>query len=156
MSGLYDLLFGMDAVAVILMSPFLPRRADKFPRFRDVKIRASEGSGPEIGVFTRMGGENMKCSAQGAEDCPCSGCDARRLQRAENFREYVDDGDYAFFVFGIPEERRPDFEAVGNGGKPSDWYVGRLRAMFSLPEDGPKTRAFIEMVCTGVSGEAAP
>ena len=50
--SLYNMIAGMNAGLAVLASPFLPRRADHFPRFRDI-FREAEQADPAWGGRVR-------------------------------------------------------------------------------------------------------
>lgn len=157
--SLYNMIAGMNAGLAILASPFLPRRADHFPRFRDIFREADDTElKGDLYVYTRMGGGNRECwgseekTADG--ECACSACDAERIETSPAvIGRYDDDFDctYSTFVFKVVDEDRADFNAVmaGTPWLTSDRYRARLREMFA--GDGPKTSALVEAVCTAIA-----
>lgn len=137
--SLYNLLNGMNAEVAVLVSPFLPMRADKFPRFRDVFLHADDSPvAGDIFVYTRMGGGNAECW----DDCEygnCPACQAENLRESENcVGSYEDEFDctYKTFVFKVPEEHIKDFDFALSGkiSLTSSWYKSRLTEMFSDSE----------------------
>jgi len=151
MSGLYNLLHGVNAQLAILVSPFLPRRADQFPRFRDVFTSADDSPVKgDIYVYTRMGGGNRRCWDGCSEEKPCLACDAYQVERDPTcIRRYDDDGDstYSTFVFRVADEHRADFDVLVSGGfdKLSSWYFDTLRQRFA---DSEKITEFISALET--------
>jgi hypothetical protein len=143
---MYHMVHGMNAPAVILMSPFLPRPAEKFPRFRDVFVATDELPKGDISVYTRMGGGNRACWDKGEEDCACTACEATKLEHHDLCVARVDDSfdsTYCAFVFNVPDGMRPDYEALlaGNFGAVSDDYWKRIAEMFKGRD---KILAFVE------------
>lgn len=137
--SLYNMIRGMNANAVILFSPFLPIRADKFPRFRDVFLEADDSPVKgDIYVYTRMGGGNADCWEEGAEDCTCPACEASKLAKHESCVSRYDDSfdcTFSTFVFKVTEHR-DDFDKLMNGKavEVSQWYRDRLKELFSDSE----------------------
>lgn len=116
MSGLYNAVFGMN-VATVLLAPMLTeeRPESYFPRFRD--CYEEDGN---IVVYTRVGGGNRDCGF--GED---------ELYELPTFVETYDDefdSTYGYYVFGVPDEWRDDFDRVMGGrlGELSDAYVERI------------------------------
>ena len=68
--SLYNLLHGMNATAVMLLSPFAPTRIDNFPRFRNVFLEDEDAPNPaDFYVYTRMGDGNRDCYTRDGDDC---------------------------------------------------------------------------------------
>ena len=102
--SLYNMIMGMNAELVILASPFLPRRADHFPRFRDVVPCPPELG--DIAVLTRMGGGYRNCWEKGEEGCTCIAHDAMALEKDPRCsgRQDVDgDNTYCMFFFRVAD-----------------------------------------------------
>ena len=120
MSGLYNAIFGMNP-ATVLVAPMLTdeRPESYFPRFRDCYVE--DGN---IVVYTRVGGGNRDCGF--GED---------KLYELPTFIETHDDdfdSTYGYYVFGVPDEWKADFERVmaGKFDELSDAYVGRIAKCF--------------------------
>jgi hypothetical protein len=150
--SLYNMLHGMNASLALVMSPFLPIRADEFPRFRDIFLGAEDSPFTgDIFVYTRMGGGNRECwEADPKDPCDCAACVADRIEEATGcVGSYDDDFDCTFrtFVFTVAPEHKNDFNKVVAGELPktSDWYKARLREMFAESE---KLQALIETLLT--------
>lgn len=151
--SLYNMICGMNANLAVLASPFLPRAADRFPRFRDVFTAANDAPCEgDLFVYTRMGGGNRTCwnddDEKSNEPCDCYGCDADRLeQHPDCVARYDDDFDSTFctFVFVVPLSRRPDFDLLmaGQCGELSEDYRSDLRNIFSGRD---KIQSFIDDV----------
>lgn len=146
--SLYNLIAGMNAGLALVASPFLPRRADKFPRFRDIFTEADDTDlKGDLYVYTRMGGGNRECwENDDTPTCDCGACDAERIEESDQcVGSYEDEFDrtYRTFVFKIADEDRADWETLkaGNPAVLSDAYVTKLQAMFA--DDGENTQAFI-------------
>lgn len=145
--SLYNVLHGMNANLAVMLSPFLPRRADQFPRFRDIFTSADDSPVKgDIYVYTRMGGGNRDCWDGCCEERPCIACDAYQLEREPTcVRRYDDDYDctYSTFVFRVADEHRADFDVLVAGGleRLSPWYFETLRTQFSGSE---KITGFID------------
>jgi hypothetical protein len=148
--SLYNLMNGMNAELAILMSPFLPRPADQFPRFRNCFIQADDYHGEakgDIFVYTRMGGGNRECwiNEPPHEAKDCNACDANELEALAVAR-YDDEFDstYSTFVFKVSDEDRADYDALvtGNMGALSDRYMERLTQIFA-ERDSEKINTFI-------------
>ena len=140
--SLYNLINGMNTAAAVALSPFLPRKATDFPRFRDIFLEAEDyyGDDGDIFIYTRMGGGNRDCWYDGEKDCDCPGCDASRLEgHVQCVDRYDDTYDctYSTFVWRVSDEDRPDFEALmeGRSADLSDRYKSRLKEMFLSKED---------------------
>ena len=133
--SLYNMVHGMNATLAMLVSPFLPRAADAFPRFRDVFLEADDApTKGDIYVYTRMGGGNREC-LDDCEDESCQACDARHIEAEPTcICRYDDDFDCTFstFVFRVADEHRADFAALLAREYPklSDWYIAKLRECF--------------------------
>jgi hypothetical protein len=155
--SLYNMIAGMNAELGVLMSPFLPRRADAFPRFRDIFTAATDTEiTGDIYVYTRMGGGNRDCWESNEDGCSCAAHDAEAIEiHPQCLHRYDDEFDctYSTFVFCVSDEDRPDYDALV-AGKPwlvSDRYRAKLRELFAA--DGEKTRAFVELVCNAKAPE---
>jgi hypothetical protein len=148
--SLYNMVFGMNANLAVIMSPFLPQRADTFPRFRDIFTEAEDAPVKgDIYIYTRMGGGNRECWEEGKEDCDCCACNADKIEDLDEcLYRYDDDFDRTFctFVFKVKDERREDFNlvALGKLKETSDWYKETLRNMFA---DSQKISALIDEIC---------
>lgn len=135
--SLYNMMNGMNASGAVVFSPFLPIRADKFPRFRD--IFTSDEEAPTKGdlyIYTRMGGGNAECWENGDDDCNCPACCAAKLEDLpECIAAYDDDFDctYKTFVFKVPDVMRADFDLVmaEKIKETSDAYKARLKELFA-------------------------
>lgn len=153
---LYNMLHGMNAVPAVILSPFLPRRADDFPRFRDIFNSAEDTTlKGDIYVYTRIG--PTECWERGERDCECPGCDATRLmQHADCVGSYTDDFDstYRTFVFRVPDAMRPDWTALQEGrlADLSTAYRERLRTMFER-EPGENTRKLVDLLIHSGRGD---
>lgn len=147
--SLYNMVFGMNASLAVVLSPFLPRPADQFPRFRDVFLADEER--PEwdefIHVYTRMGGGNRECwQDRKIDNCDCSACDTAALEADPNCLDRYDDGfdcTYCTFIFEVPEELKVDFDHVlaGEFTKTSQLYRDKLYSQFRERE---KVMEFLE------------
>ena len=120
MGGLYNAIFGMN-LATMLVAPMLTEEQPEmyFPRFRDCYVE--DGN---IVIYTRVGGGNRDCGF--GED---------KLYELPTFVETHDDdfdSTYGYYVFGVPDEWRADFERVmaGKLDELSDAYVGRIAKCF--------------------------
>jgi hypothetical protein len=155
--SLYNEVCGMNAGLAIMFSPFLPIRADHFPRFRNIFSEAEDSPIPgSIFVYTRMGGGNRECwwgdeeKFDSDDDCSCFACQADRLeQRPQCAGSYDDEFDstYRTFVFTVSEEDQPDFNALTQGRREdlSERYKARLAEMFA-ERCGPNTRAALALL----------
>ena len=139
MGGLYNAIFGTNP-ATVLVAPMLTdeRPESYFPRFRDCYVE--DGN---IVVYTRVGGGNRTYSTEPPHECMYDDDDFHmefdfgedRLYALPTFIEtYDDDFDstYGYYVFGVPDEWRADFDRVmaGRLGELSDAYVGRIAKCF--------------------------
>lgn len=153
--SLYNMLNGMNAGLAIVASPFLPRRVDHFPRFRNIFTGADDTEiKGDFYVYTRMGGE-WDCEEGGKDGCDCYACAVDTIEGDPScVGSYRDDFDptYLTFVFRVDDEDRADLDAIvaGEVEKLSDKYKDRLRKMFA--GDGPKTDALVAAIC----GDAQP
>ena len=127
MGGLYNALFGVNP-ATVLIAPMLTdeRPESYFPRFRDCYVE--DGN---IVIYTRVGGGN-RFENHGDPDFDFG---ESELYDLPTFIEtYDDDFDstYGYYVFGVPDEWRADFDRVmaGRLGELSDAYVGRIAKCF--------------------------
>jgi hypothetical protein len=110
--SLYNLIHGTNPLAGTLLA-MLDLTPGDVGRFRDCFL-AEENGTLEIHVYTRNGGGNRECWADGDEyksaagDCRCTGCVQRNvLPKHPLFvRDFDDDFDctYATNVFRIPEQ----------------------------------------------------
>ena len=147
--SLYNLLHGMNATAVMLLSPFAPTRIDNFPRFRNVFLEDEDAPNPaDFYVYTRMGGGNCNCYAETCyadlDDCGCGACYALELESSQYCVDRYDDGfdcTYCTFSFHVSNEDQADFEVVKSalmqGACPtreqlSERYVAKLEEMYAL------------------------
>jgi hypothetical protein len=143
----YNMLFGMNANLAVVVSPFLPRRTDHFPRFRNVFLEDDESVyEADIFVYTRMGGGNRECWAGYTEyekdengECTCPAHDAARLEADPNCVGRYDDSfdcTYCTFAFKIPDEWREDWELLQKGDYKgtSDRFKNRLKEMWADSE----------------------
>ena len=147
--SLYNLLHGMNATAVMLLSPFAPTRIDNFPRFRNVFLEDEDAPNPaDFYVYTRMGGGSRDCYAETCyadlEDCGCGACYALELESSQYCVDRYDDGfdcAYCTFSFHVSNEDQADFEVVKSalmqGKRPareqlSERYVAKLEEMYAL------------------------
>lgn len=142
------MVFGMNASLAVIMSPFLPQKADSFPRFRDIFTDDEEApTKGDIYVYTRVGGGNRGCwEDEWKENCDCPACKSDKIEALDGcVCRYDDDYDNTFctFVFKVPDEKREDFNLVlcGKITETSDWYKETLRKMFA---DSEKISALIE------------
>jgi hypothetical protein len=147
----YNMINGMNATLAMLLSPFLPIRADKFPRFRDIFLGDDEATVKgDIYIYTRMGGGNRECwnEGPGGAACECSACEADLIEANNQcVSRYDDDFDCTFctFVFNVLDEDKNDFLLVTTGKikETSDKYKTRLKEMFS---DSEKITSLIKEV----------
>jgi len=138
--SLYNLMHGMNANLAVMISPFLPRAADAFPRFRNVftEIEDSPCEG-DLYIYTRMGGGNADCWADGSDDCDCGACDAAGIEGEENCVGAFDDSfdcTYKTFVFKIPDDMKKDWEALQENriSDLSELYFNKLNELFGHRE----------------------
>ena len=139
MGGLYNAIFGVNP-ATVLIAPMLTdeRPESYFPRFRDCYVE--DGN---IVVYTRVGGGNRSYGTHPPYACNYDEGDwdadwdfgENKLYELPTFiRTYDDDFDstYGYYVFGVPDEWRADFDRVmaGRLGELSDAYVGRIAKCF--------------------------
>ena len=139
MGGLYNAIFGVNP-ATVLIAPMLTdeRPESYFPRFRDCYVE--DGN---IVVYTRVGGGNRSYDTHPPYACNYDEGDwdadwdfgENKLYELPTFiRTYDDEFDttYGYYVFGVPDEWKADFERVmaGNLGELSDAYVGRIAKCF--------------------------
>lgn len=127
MSGLYNMIFGVN-IATLLVAPMLTDENPEsyFPRFRDCYVE--DGN---IVVYTRVGGGNRfenHCD-------PEWDFGESKLYELPTFIEtYDDDFDstYGYYVFGVPDEWKSDFEHVmaGELTKLSEAYLERIAKCF--------------------------
>ena len=147
--SLYNMLFGMNVSLTVMLSPFLPRKPQDFPRFRNVFTGDEEdptGVDADIFVYTRMGGGNRECTqyALGGDselddadgNCICGACDAEKLEEHENcIKRYDDSFDFTYstFCFIVPEKWKTDHQALteGNFRNLSDKYWDTLFILYS-------------------------
>ena len=103
MSGLYNLINGYNPACIVIL-PFLGRKMDDYPRFRDCFVQEQPDGTKLIDIYTRCGGGNRDCGF--GED---------ELYNDPNFvRTEDDDFDctYADYFFKVPDEWKDDFEKV--------------------------------------------
>lgn len=137
MSGLYNSVFGMN-VATVLVAPMLTEEDPRsyFPRFRDCYVEDGK-----IVVYTRVGGNNRCYEMHGDHALMYDEGDGYwdfgegKLYELPTFVEtYDDDFDrtYGYYVFGVPEEWREDFDRVmaGDLAGLSDAYLERVAKCF--------------------------
>lgn len=154
--SLYNMLNGMNAELAITLSPFLPRRADRFPRFRDIFIDRETNL---ISVYTRVGGGNRGCwNDTENENCGCGGCDADRLEDDPNCTSREDDSfdsTYCTFTFKIPESMKEDLVALAEAriSSLSQTYKTKLREQFPEDPATPKTNLIVKMLLSEVDQE---
>ena len=123
MGGLYNALFGVNPATVLIATMLTDERPESyFPRFRDCYVENGN-----IVVYTRVGGGN-RFENHGDPDFDYG---ESKLYELPTFIEtYDDDFDctYGYYVFGVPDEWKADFERVmaGNLGELSDAYVERI------------------------------
>ena len=144
--SLYNLMFGCNSQAAWALSPFLPRSAFDFPRFRDVFTDAEdlpesckEDADRLILVYTRMGGGNRNCWESDARDCECPACEADRLEEDERCIERYDDefdSTFCTFVFRVTDEDLPDFLAIreADPSKLSPDYYARFEVIVAAAQ----------------------
>lgn len=157
--SLYNLIHGMNAELVILLAPFLPRRPDQFPRFRNIFTNADDSPvGGDIYVYTRMGGGNRECCCDD-EDDSCGACVANLIESDPQCKaRYDDDFDctYCTFVFAVSEDMKADYTALtvtGDVSLLSAEYKTKLRAMFPNDPASPKLSLIVGAVCGDISEE---
>ena len=121
----------MNTSLSVMISPFLPRIPEDFPRFRNTFNAAEDdptGGEADFFIYTRMGGGNRECSQDVlGEDpdyqdkdgnCICGACDAEKIEELDNCIErYDDDFDctYCTFCFTVPDEWKADHLALNEG-----------------------------------------
>ena len=141
MSGLYNSVFGMNA-ATVLVAPMLTEEDPRsyFPRFRDCYVE--DGN---IVVYTRVGGGNRSENIGDPEWDFGEG----QLYELPTFLETYDDefdSTYGYYVFGVPDEWRGDFDRVmaGDLAGLSDAYMERIAKCFGVGADDARdaTAAF--------------
>lgn len=137
--SLYNMVNGMNALMTVFLSPFLPLRADLFPRFRDIFLEVNDMNcdfnGGDIFVYTRMGGGNRDCWENNETDCNCP---AHLADKIENtypcLGSYDDEFDctYRTFVFRVIENLK-DFKLIKEGkiNETSKEYKLKLIKMFA-------------------------
>lgn len=100
--SMYNLVNGINQIAVFFFLPMLGKNPDQYPRFRDAQVDSDK---ERIHVFTRVGGNNRE----------------RYLAEIEEMRQdpnYVTDYDfekdstYATFEFSVPKEFINDFKLI--------------------------------------------
>ena len=160
--SLYNMLHGMNATLVVMASPYLPRRADKFPRFRNIFTSADDTSiKGDLYVYTRMGGGNAECWEDDEEGCTCGGCDAAGLAgHPLCVGHYDDDFDctYRTFVFRVPDDLRGSWEALQQGDQRASLtarFRERLAERFP-PGSGEKIDAFVDHLLHDDSHDSTP
>ena len=127
MSGLYNAIFGMNP-ATVLVAPMLTddRPESYFPRFRDCYVE--DGN---IVIYTRVGGGN-RFENHGDPDFNFG--ESKLYDLPTFIKTYDDEFDttYGYYVFGVPDEWKADFERVmaGKFDELSDAYVGRIAKCF--------------------------
>lgn len=124
--SLYNLMNGVNPLAIFLIPMLGDKHPDSFPRFRNVFT--SDDDHPEyddhIHVYTRVGGGNRGCG-YGEED----------LYKHPNFVATFDDDydcTYASYVFSVPDQFKDDYDLI-KGGKfdeTSEGYKNRVLSMF--------------------------
>ena len=134
--SLYNMLFGYN-VGTVLLAPMLTDENPQsfFPRFRDCYTENGN-----IVVYTRVGGGNRSWHTvepheklDGYDESWDFGEDA--LYRLPTFIEtYDDDFDptYGYYVFGVPEEWKRDYDLIMGGrfDEVSDAYRERVFSVF--------------------------
>ena len=127
--SLYNAIFGMNP-ATLLLAPMLtdedPRKY--FPRFRD----CYEENG-NIVIYTRVGGGN-RFESHGDPDFDFG---ESKLYELPTFIEtYDDDFDstYGYYVFGVPDEWKADFDVImaWELGNVSEEYRQRIAKCFGF------------------------
>ena len=125
--SLYNSIFGMNT-ATVLLAPMLTEEnpTTYFPRFRDCYVE--DGN---IVIYTRVGGGN-RFESHGDPEWDFG---ESKLYELPTFIEtYDDDFDstYGYYVFGVPEEWRADFEHVmaGELSQLSEAYLERIAKCF--------------------------
>lgn len=129
MSGLYNAIFGMN-LATVLVAPMLTEERPEryFPRFRDCYVE--DGN---IVVYTRVGGGN-RFENHGDPDFDFG--ESKLYDLPTFIKTYDDEFDttYGYYVFGVPDEWKADFERVTAGklGELSDAYVERIAKCYEV------------------------
>ena len=125
--SLYNQLYGYNPACIFVM-PFLGRKQEEYPRFRDCfAIAAPEVR--EIHIFTRVGSCNQGC-----------GYGEEKLYEDPNYLRFEDDDrdpTYGTYIFKCPKEWEADFDAIvaGKFSELSDAYYEMQRKFW---KDGEK------------------
>ena len=124
--SLYNALFGVRPATFFIL-PMLGKHPDEYPRFRDCFTSDEEHPRYDghIHVYTRVGGGNR-------DDYEAE------IDRMRESPHYVTDFDdsfdstFATFVFRIPDQWKPDFDAIAGGKlhEVSEAYQRRVREVF--------------------------
>lgn len=107
MSGLYNILFGVNALAIPLMGA-LRFKPSALGRFRDCYLGRGPDGALEVHVFTRNGGNNRQHYGEGIAGprCACTGCTMTHnvTQLPGYLRDFDDpfDSTYATVCFEVP------------------------------------------------------
>lgn len=138
MGGLYNIVNGFNPACLVLAPMLTDENPDEFfPRFRDCFLGDDEDS---ILVFTRVGGGNRSYEKEDPYD-RIDGYDEEwdygenKLYKMPTFiRTWDDDFDdtFGFYLFGVPEEWREDFEHVKacEYDQLSERYIDRMQGCF--------------------------
>lgn len=124
--SLYNMINGFNQACVIIL-PMLGRKPEDYPRFRDCFVVNNS----EIGIFTRVGGNNRNC-----------GFGEEELLKDPNFLRTFDDSfdsTYGFYIFRVPDKWKKDFDLIcGDRTKEvSDEYVNYVKEFYpKLAENG--------------------
>jgi hypothetical protein len=104
----YNMLFGMNASLMVIVSALLGFRVDtEIPRFRDVftndKDCPFERDKYDVLIFTRMGGGNYECWEEGkVENCTCPYCQLLKIEESSWYvGGYDDDFDSTYRTLAV-------------------------------------------------------
>ena len=117
--SLYNMIMGMNAELVALLSCILDERIDKtFPRFRDAFRSADDCpiENYDYLIFTRMGGDNYEhWNERCTEVEPCPFCNLLKIEERETYLGGYDDkydNTYRILAFKFTPEQKQLFESM--------------------------------------------
>lgn len=140
---LYNMMNGVNTMAVFFILPSLGKHPDEYPRFRDAFIGDPERTGTDgkIIIYTRTGGGNREHCAD--ENAAIRAMDGFLFDYDDDF-----DGTYANWVFDIPDKWKDDIEKLlsGRAAEVSDEYRDLCQSVF--PKIADKIKANFDAVRT--------